>query len=398
MKYVKYSPWRTIVNASRDIREIKLAKACGYNVVVLSNEKNVENAKNYVNADIEIINSNIINLNDSMKKAKKLFVTIKNCFTLIPKTTMLKADVLSCHDLNSLIAGYIATRFVRKKPLLVYDSHEYELGRNKKRSNRKKRLIKIVEGFLIKKSLVTIVVNDSIADKLVEVYSLRKRPIVIRSTPEKWDIDENVITNMRSQICLKLGIDNDSFITMYHGNMAVNRGIEKHLEAVKELPNIYAVFMGNADKEYLAHIQRLADEYGISKRVLFLDAVRHSDIWRYVGAADVSIMAIPASCESYYYMLPNKFMESIQSLTPVIASDFPEIGSLVKRYGIGLLCDPNDFEDLVSKILEMKNNKKQYKEFKENLITAKEELCWEKEQKMLQKVFDEIEKELRCVE
>ena len=78
-------------------------------------------------------------------------------------------------------------------------------------------------------------------------------------------------------------------------------------------------------------------------------------------------------------MLPHKLFENIQALTPIIASDFPEIKKIISGYDIGLLVNPEDSHAISSAILEIKNNKEMYQKFKSNLIRAKEELHWDYE-------------------
>ena len=93
-----------------------------------------------------------------------------------------KADIISGHDYIALLIGYLSTLFMRKdqKPKLVYDSHEFELGRNtKKRGLVKTFLITYLERFLISRSVFSIMVNiynfDTILFCLIKhIISCRK--------------------------------------------------------------------------------------------------------------------------------------------------------------------------------------------------------------------------------
>ena len=98
-----------------------------------------------------------------------------------------------------------------------------------------------------------------------------------------------------------------------------------------------------------------------------------------------------AITKSYYYSLPNKLFENIQSLTPVICSDFPEMRRIIKKYNIGLTCDPQDISEIARCILLLKEDKKLYEKLEENLKLAKKELCWEEEKKILQEALKKLE-------
>ena len=99
---------------------------------------------------------------------------------------------------------------------------------------------------------------------------------------------------------------------------------------------------------------------------------------------------IEGQAKSYYFSLPNKFFESIQSLTPIVASNFPEMKRIIDFYQIGLTCDPLDADAIHQCVEKMREDKAFYTECKENLKLAKSDLCWEKEKKVLEEAFKEI--------
>ena len=173
------------------------------------------------------------------------------------------------------------------------------------------------------------------------------------------------------------------FIIMYHGAVTRGRGIETLIDVVSVNPYIKLFILGDGTKEYINNLKQNVAKKA-SDRVAFHPAVPHKELWKYVGAADVGMITIPAVCQSYYYMLPNKLLENIQCLTPVIGSDFPEIRKIINGYGIGLLCDPSDVNKINDCIEKMRIDKAFYNACKRNLLSAKKELCWEKEKHILE--------------
>lgn len=378
MHYIKYMPYQSMKGASRNRREIHTALECGYQVSVFSKDTSREGTLLPDCVDIQYDGEALLDY--STPKWKRILLILRNRFVVFCRTAGLDADVLSCHDLSALNLAFWATRWKRKKPKLIYDSHEFELGRNAKRSKLQMFYIKHLETFLMKRCAFSIMVNDSIADEVQRIHKLEQRPIVVRSTPEKWTIDQTEVQKVRTEFAGHFPAVGT--ILMYHGAVTSGRGVEKLLEVVYSMTGVNAVILGNGSEQYLGSLKKLAEEYGITERILFHPAVPISKLWEYIGAADIGMITIPAVAKSYYYMLPNKFFENIQSETPIIGSDFPEISRLVNTYRLGLVCDPENTEEICSCVNKMITDKAFYEECKKNTMLAKEDLCWEKEKQV----------------
>ena len=299
----------------------------------------------------------------------------------------LKADVISCHDILALLIGWVSIWFLPlvSKPLLIYDSHEFELGRNTngKRGLFKKKILTILEKFLIDKSAITMMVNDSIAQDVKQIYRLKEKPLVVRNIPPYWNIDNNVCIEKRKAFCLALNVPENTFILMYHGAITTNRGIEQLISATCEIPDCIIILLGFGNDQYLSILRKHISECKMEGRILFLDAVPLNILWEYIGASDVGIMLDQNTCKSYYYSLPNKLFENIQSEKMVIGSNFPEYKQIIEGYDIGLCCNPHDSKEITETIRKIKQDLNLRDLFRINLKTAKEVLCWENEKMIL---------------
>lgn len=304
------------------------------------------------------------------------------------KARKFHADIITGRDLSGLLVGYLSNLCNRHKAKLVYDSHEFEIGRAAKRSHFQIWVITHLEHFLIKRCAFSIMVNDSIADEVQRIHRLKERPVVARNVPPYWKLDPEETAQVRSDFLNKLGLPENTFLVMYHGAIVPGRGIEPSLQAVARIPETAAVILGNAlDPKYLSSLHVLCAKLNITDRVLFHPAIPVEVLRNYVGAVDVGICLILGSYRSYYLSLPNKFFENIQSLTPLIVSDFPEMGKLINSYGIGLAADPGNVEEIAATIRRMKDDREFYAACKKNLKQAKEDLCWEKEKSALKQTY-----------
>lgn len=378
-------PWK---NESRDKRELSVCRELGYDVAVLAKGEITDKGR------VEYVDGFKVHrysvrpfggkLPHSLSKLLSIPIWAAYVRRLVPYA-------ISGHDLSGLTIGWISTLFLHKskKPKLIYDSHEFELGRNSKRGIAAKLFVSFWERFLIKRCVFSVMVNDTIADEVQKIHGLENRPIVVRSTPEKWEIDIDESERLRQSLLAQMSEPKD-FVVLYHGAVVNGRGIENLIRLLSKNADICGIILGNGSEEYLLSLRNLAVELGVDKRLLFYPAVSYSELGSYVSAVDVGMVNIMPIAKSYYFCLPNKFFECIQSLTPVIASDFPELKRVVGGYGIGLCCDPEDVDALNECVERMRTDRAFYESCCENLRLAKEELCWEKEKHTLINAYKKI--------
>jgi glycosyltransferase involved in cell wall biosynthesis len=93
---------------------------------------------------------------------------------------------------------------------------------------------------------------------------------------------------------------------------------------------------------------------------------------------------------NYYYALPNKLFDYISSGVPVVVSDFPEMGSLVRKYDIGVATLTSDPQELAAIFKSMFNDPEKIRRWKKNLHKAASDLCWENEEKKLMDFYSAL--------
>ncbi len=392
-------------NDSRDKRELSAYRDCGADVAVLAKGNRNDKGR------IEIVDGFIVYRFSTRPLGRKVPDSINRLISLFTWAAFVKRigpDIISGHDLMpGLTISWMSTIFNKKNPKLIYDSHEFEIGRNVQRSGLSAWVIKRLEKFLIRRCAYSIMVNDSIADEVQHIYGIKERPVVVRSTPNLWMIDYETCQIIRRRLLEELAIrrgtimkgNNDQnktsepepFLVMYHGTLTTGRGIEALIRLTSINKHVCGVILGNGDEKYIERLHNMAAELNVEKRILFHPAVPITELWKYVGAVDLSLMMIQGYAKSYFYSLPNKFFESIQALTPVVASFFPEMKRLIDQYEIGLTCDPEDLDAINSCVERMRTDTGFYMRCKHNLGKAKQDLCWEKEKQVLIDAFKSIE-------
>lgn len=108
-----------------------------------------------------------------------------------------------------------------------------------------------------------------------------------------------------------------------------------------------------------------------------------------LAQADASIMLITSKRLSYHLSLPNKFFEAVAAGVPIVSSPIPEVMSFIDQYDIGLICDPDDMNSVVEKImavLQPENNAR----FRANVLRMRDTLTWENEERKLVALYKRI--------
>ncbi|WP_295586069.1 glycosyltransferase [uncultured Subdoligranulum sp.] len=374
-------------SASRDKRELAACRELGLYTLVLAGGEPGDHGQSDIVDGFEVLRYATRPLGENASTKLNWVATYVLWLRAMRK---IRPDIITAHDLKALKIAWLYVRSVpqRDRPALIYDAHEFEIGRNTngKRGQLATWRVKQEEGFLMKRCAFSIVVNDSIADALQQVHHLEQRPVVVRSTPALWVRDEDAISrNRRAMLTEMPGV---RYLLMSHGAIIRARGIPALIRAASRYSDIGLVLMGmQEDRTFIKELQQLAEKCGLGGRILFCPAVSQQHLAEYVGAADLEVMMIEPVVQSYYYALPNKFFESIQAEVPVIASDLPEMRRIIDQYHIGLCCKPNDVEELCQCIDKLREDTEFYACCKENLKIAKQDLCWEKEKLVLQKAY-----------
>jgi len=387
-RFVKYL-FNDMTKGSRNKRELSVVKKFGCEIIVctVGQENCVKEVDGYTVFQRKIS----LSKNSIIRKTQILINWVIKEPLYLRK---LKADYISCQDLLALFIGWISTLFIpkKRKPLLIYDSHEFELGRNTngKRSKIAYWIVFILEKFLIKRAKLSLFACESAAEEVKRLYKLKEKPVVVRNIPNYWHINKDEIRLKRIEICKGLGISENTFLAIYHGLIGYGRGLENFIKSIRKAENTAAVILGFGDVKYIQELKKLCKEQNVFDKVLFLPAVPLNELYRYLGAADVGMVTVQAVSQSYYFMLPNKFFENIQSLTPIICSNFPEVSTIIRKYDIGLTVDPDNIDEIAGAIMKMQYDSALYNRFKKNLERAKEDLCWENESKILEDAYEKI--------
>ena len=281
--------------------------------------------------------------------------------------------ILLANDLETLMPNYLISR--KRNIPIIFDSHEIFTEMPTIQGRWVKHVWKKIEKSFVPKISKMITASDSYANWFVKEYKINK-PIVVRNLPRKIAFNG---TN-----------ENQTKIILYQGWLNYSRGIDKAILAMQSIENAELWIAGGGPMEN--EFRKIAEDARVEDKVKFLGKLNPADLRKITPKADVGISIEENKGLSYFYSLPNKISDYIQSRVPVVVSDFPEMRNIVKTFEVGEIIENHSPEHLAEKLnIVLKNGKASYLH---NLNVAADELCWENEEEKILKLFSEARKEL----
>ncbi|MBK7131216.1 MAG: glycosyltransferase [Crocinitomicaceae bacterium] len=287
------------------------------------------------------------------------------------------ADALLANDLDTLLANHWARKFKRNCQL-IYDSHEYFIGVPElEHKPRVKNIWRRIEKKYLPKVNAMYTVNESIADLYRQEYGI---PIqVVRNIADKPAAIE---TRTRAEI----GLPNDKRIIIFQGaGINMHRGAEELISAMKQVKNAVLIFVGGGD--VIEQLKNQSAKENLTDSVLFFGKQPYSRLLNFTRLADLGVSLDKDTNINYRFSLPNKLFDYIHCQIPVLVSDLPEIKKIVQTYDIGLITQSHQPELLAAQINALFEDEELYNRLKANTKRASEELTWENECKVLEKIY-----------
>tara|TARA_B100001029_G_C15053007_1_gene452176 strand:+ start:221 stop:1351 length:1131 start_codon:yes stop_codon:yes gene_type:complete len=287
-----------------------------------------------------------------------------------------KSDILFANDLDTLIPNFIVSKF--KKNHLVYDSHEL-FTEVPELNNRVfvKSFWLYIERFIFPRLKNIITVSDAIASFYFKKYNINIQ--VVRNVPFKtkciFESKQTLTNSFEKELCVA------GSKIIYQGSLNKDRGIELMIRAMKYIDSTLFIV---GDGDIKNSLESLVKKIGISDRVKFLGRVPFFNLKSITKKMDLGLSLEEDVCLAYRYSLPNKIFDYVHAEIPVLVSNLPEMMNVVNKYKIGKVLQSREPQDVACEINDILLSKKSFEGY---FLKAKNELCWEREQEKLFKIF-----------
>ena len=283
-----------------------------------------------------------------------------------------------CHDIWTALIGLRAGAATGAR--VICDFHEWgsenvtwdaNLEKWVPHKSDKRAIMRWVERVSLEHADRVITVCDSIARELEKMVGAPEGKVhVVRNIPP---LD---LTPTRNYPPLKeqLGLPDDTFIVMYQGGTGATRNLEQVIRGLAYAPGVTFVIRGPSLEYYGDGYRKVAEEAGVSDRLILVDPVPSRDVVAAAQGADVGLWILPNLSKNFYYALPNKIFEYLAAGLPVLVADFPEARRVAVSYNVGLGFDTDSPESIGAAMHRMQSDPKFLAACRENVPQALEAL------------------------
>ena len=246
---------------------------------------------------------------------------------------------LQTNDLTcATVALFIANKY--KGYEFIYDSHEFQIGRN-----RRNGWLRILIEFGLEKQIINtasqvITVNKIISKKMQLLYRNNCKFIIKYNDIYDCEFITSTVGNSFSILFIGGALNNRFLKNLSDSKIAKN--ISKYLFYIgkpnAELNNLRNWQIG--DQDYICKLKQIC----LNERPL---------MW----------CALENTCVSYKFSTPNKFFQAISAGMPIIASRDSYLSQICTEFNLGPVFDGEDFGDLFTRI-----DQKNYETWVNNVV------------------------------
>jgi glycosyltransferase involved in cell wall biosynthesis len=326
------------------------------------------------------------------ERARRVLGGVSFTLQAVSVARRVKPRLVHANDWNTMWAGLLVKLLCGSR--LVYDSHELWADRNGRWEWRPWLLA--CEALFVRAANEVLTSSPGYADALAARYRI-PRPAVVRNIPESPMAESPILAGPTAETPTLAGPIAEGLaaaslalaspaarsataasttaasprghesphadashrhaahLVVYVGGLMPGRGLEQMIDALPLLPEVRLRAVGPGAPRYRAGLLARARGAGVLDRVELCRPVAPGDVKEVLAEAGVGLCLIQPVCRSYELSLPNKLFEYAAAGVPVLASDLPVIGTLVRREGLGEVApagDPHAIAASLQRLLE----------------------------------------------
>lgn len=254
-------------------------------------------------------------------------------FNFIRLAQRLLPDVIHAHDYYMSLPGWLAARLSGAK--LIYDAHELFIPEPGQCMKARDYFWYLLERWAVLRADVVIAANEERGKLMQGHYNLSETPVVVKNispappvlTPGQIAEVLSHFPSIRRKAC-------DRCRLVYQGNVSIDRGVERFIKAVEDMPNGYRMIVIGDGPDFAG----LRDKYRALAdvgKVNFLGKISGYNLPILLAACDIGIVTYPFEGLNNIYCASNKVFEYAQAGLPIIATNQPPLINIASEYGIG---------------------------------------------------------------
>ncbi len=181
------------------------------------------------------------------------------------------------------------------------------------------------------------------------------------------------------------------FTIGYAGHLYPWKGVDLIVEAVAAMPETRALIVGGHDKEAdLARVQAFATELNCMNRITFTGLIPPSQVAATLRDSDVLVLPNPRSALSDTHTSPLKLFEYMAAGRPIVASDLPSIGEILRDGENAVLVEPGNPQAFVAGIQRIRDDAALARRLAAQAAEDVREYTWARRAERLETLFTAV--------
>lgn len=272
-------------------------------------------------------------------------------------------DCYGAVDLDTIIPNYIASRVRNKKR--VYDAHELFTEQKE-----------IITRPLIHKAWLT--VEKSFVPRYPNGYTVNE--FIAGYFTQKYAVHYSVIRNLPTIARLESTYGKTDRFIIYQGAVNEGRCFETLIPAMK-LVQARLVICGKGN--FFSQVQQLIRDEGVEDKIILKGMVSPEELKQLTPHAYAAVNLFERCGLNQYQSLSNRFFDYIMAGVPQVSVNYPQYKFINDQYNIAALINDTKVETIAEALNKLLNDDVYYNELRQHCLTAREELNWSSEEKVL---------------
>ena len=359
-------------------REARALVDAGYTVSIICWDRRAELPQQEKDGQINIIRIKDV-VSDYGSGWRQLFYLPRFWRKAIKLARELKPDVVHCHDLDTLYAGWKIKK--RLDCPLIYDAHEHYPALMS--LYLPKFMVKALAGWerwLRGHADVTITASSILCDEFgtpPPTYTLGNYPEISSFLRVN---DEDALALRRSW-----GVGPDTLLVAYIGGFSKNRMLLPFIETAVSLPNVHFHLWGDG-------LQREDVETAVSHHpnARYHGWLSFEDLPLHFRAVDIIYYCLRQDYPGAKYNAPNTLPQAMAAARPIIATDIGDLGRMVGDTDCGVLLSDTTPENIATAINQLASADVREELGKNGRLAAKHTYNTKATEKLLVQIYQDL--------
>ena len=313
--------------------------------------------------------------------ARQIIHTPRFWSAAIRKALPLKPELVHCHDLDTLYAGWRIKKQLGCK--LIFDAHEdYPALMSLYLPGIFIQLLNMLECQMLKHVDATVAASTVFKDK---VSAGNFSPVVhipnVQFLAPFRAITQEEVTQTRRE----MGLSPDAYVISYIGGFTRNRLLLPLIESMRSLPEVTLLLYGDGHQR-----QVIEESLKGMVNVRYLGWLPAEWVPLYTCLSDVVYYCLKPDYPGAVYNAPNTLSNAMAAGKPVIANDIGDLGRIVRKTSCGILLDEVTPQTIREAILRLGDSVLRAKLGEAGRRAAETEFNWPVTEKRLLELYQSL--------